>query len=153
MITIPPETAPFTDDLAGRLQALRSRSGKTLRELQSVTFASDSALSRYLSGRAVPPWKVVAALCEQAGSDPEELRLLWVRARAARRTRRSPARPLLELSAVEDHLSRISRAAAAAISEARARGDQVPEHLLTVLRSGADAADRLRVAQRLISSS
>ena len=148
---LPPEPSS-ADDLAGRLRSLRARSGKTLRELQSVTFASDSALSRYLSGRAVPPWNVVAALCEQAGVDSAGLRPVWTRARAARRTRRGPARPLVELSAVEGHLTRISTEVAAAINAARARGDQVPEHLLTVLRSGADAADRLRTARRLISS-
>jgi hypothetical protein len=149
----PPATASPTDELAGGLRSLQDRSGKTLRELQAVTFASDSALSRYLSGRIVPPWTVVVALCEEAGADQGELRALWVRARAARRIHPSPARPLLELNAVENHLGVISRVAAAAISEARSRGDQVPEHLLTVLRLGADAADRLRVAQRLISSS
>lgn len=153
MSSQPPETASPTEELAGGLRSLQDRSGKTLRELQAVTFASDSALSRYLSGRTVPPWKVVAALCEQAGADQGELWPLWVRARAARRAHRSPAGPLLELSTVESHLGRISLVAAAAISETRARGDQVPEHLLTVLRLGADAADRLRVAQRLISSS
>ncbi|MEQ4305395.1 helix-turn-helix transcriptional regulator [Plantactinospora sp. B6F1] len=153
MINQPSETASPTEDLAGGLRSLQDRSGKTLRELQSATFASDSALSRYLSGRIVPPWKVVAALCEQAGADQGELRPLWVRARAARRACRSSARPLRELSTVENHLGRISRVTADAISEARARGDQVPEHLLTVLRLSTDAANRLRVAQRLISSS
>lgn len=141
-----------TADLAARLRVLRERSGKTLRELQVITYASDSALSRYLSGRAIPPWKVVAALCEQAGTDPADLLRPWQRARAQKHSRRTPTRPLLELSAVEDHLARISAEVATAIHETRARGEQVPEHLLTVLRSGVDATNRLRAARRLISA-
>ena len=64
-----------------------------------------------------------------------------------------PTLPLLELHAVADHLSRICSEVASAIREVRARGEQVPEHLLAVQRSGTDAAVRLRAAQRLISSS
>lgn len=147
------DTTSIREELAVRLRALRALSGKTLRELQTVTYASDSALSRYLAGRAVPPWNVVAALSEQAGHDPVELQPLWQQARAQKRSRPAPAaRPLLELSAVEDHLDRISVEVATAIREARSRGEAVPEHLLTVLQSGADAALRLRTARRLISS-
>jgi transcriptional regulator with XRE-family HTH domain len=150
MINDPPESP--AEDLAERLRTLRDRSGKTLRELQVVTYASDSALSRYMSGRAIPPWNVVAALCEQTGEDPGALRQLWMRARSTRRLRKAPAHPLRELSAVEDHLVRISNEVKAAITEARARGDHNPEHLLSALRSGADASSRLAAARRLISS-
>ncbi|MFI6076960.1 helix-turn-helix domain-containing protein [Actinoplanes sp. NPDC051343] len=139
-------------EFAARLRDLRARSGLTLRELQAVTFASDSALSRYLTGRAVPPWTVVATLCEQVGVDAGELRPSWQRARAGRRTRVAPP-PLAELSAVEAHLISISDEVMVAIEETRARGDQVPRHLLAVQRSGADAVVRLRAARRLISPS
>jgi transcriptional regulator with XRE-family HTH domain len=138
-------------EFAARLRDLRARSGLTLRELQAVTFASDSALSRYLTGRAVPPWTVVATLCEQVGVDAGELRPSWQRARAGRRTRAAP--PLAELSAVEAHLISISDEVMVAIEETLARGDQVPRHLLAVQRSGADAVVRLRAARRLISPS
>jgi transcriptional regulator with XRE-family HTH domain len=154
MVAEPPEAEPILirDALAGRLRSLREQSGKTLRELQAVTYASDSALSRYLAGRAVPPWTVAAALCEQAGTDPAELLPLWRQARAQKRKRRAPARPLLELTTIEKHLARISTEVAAAIREAQARGETVPEHLLTALRLGADATTRLHAARRLISS-
>ncbi|BFU45530.1 helix-turn-helix domain-containing protein [Krasilnikovia sp. MM14-A1004] len=140
-------------DFAARLRSLRARSGMTLRELQAVTYASDSALSRYLAGRGVPPWKVVAAICEQAGADAAELRPHWERARAVRRGRVEPPPPLVELSAVEGHLARISDEVSTAIEETLARGDQVPRHLLAVQRSGADARVRLRAAQRLLKRS
>jgi len=124
-----------TQDFAARLRSLRVRSGMTLRELQAVTYASDSALSRYLAGRGVPPWTVVAALCEQAGADADELRPFWERARAARRDPRSSAPPTrAESRAVDDHLARLSREVSVAIAEIRARGDQVPGHLLAVQR-------------------
>jgi plasmid stability protein len=66
--------------LTAALRALRERSGKTLRELERVTNASDSALSRYLSGRTLPPWPVVDALCKSAGQDASRLRPLWAAA-------------------------------------------------------------------------
>ncbi|HEV7964223.1 MAG TPA: helix-turn-helix transcriptional regulator [Actinoplanes sp.] len=145
--------------LAAHLRATRDRSGKTLRELQVATFASDSALSRYLSGRTVPPWNVVAALCVQGDVDPEGLRPVWQRARAARHARIAPtvdqAPPLQAVremhSALAESITTIATEVAEAIRAVRARGEQVPEQLLTVQRTGADAADRLRAAQRLIS--
>ncbi|MEU4244098.1 helix-turn-helix transcriptional regulator [Actinoplanes sp. NPDC026619] len=141
-----------TPDFAARLRSLRARSGMTLRELQAVTYASDSALSRYLTGHSVPPWKVVAALCEQAGADAEELRPHWQKARAARRDPGGrPPPTLAELSAVDDHLACISHDVSAAIAETLARGDQVPGLLLAVQRAGAAAQARLHAAQRLLS--
>jgi transcriptional regulator with XRE-family HTH domain len=75
----------------------RDKSGKTLRQLQAATYVSDSALSRYLSGQTVPPWKAVQALCQACGTDPEELHEAWHAARAARyswrRTRQRPQEP------------------------------------------------------------
>ncbi|WP_442933583.1 helix-turn-helix domain-containing protein [Micromonospora sp. CPCC 206060] len=65
-------TGPSDRDLnalATELRLLRERSGMTLRELERHTYASDSALSRYLAGRALPPWEVVEALCRQGGGE------------------------------------------------------------------------------------
>jgi transcriptional regulator with XRE-family HTH domain len=70
--------------LAGELRRLQVRAGKSLRELARSTMSSDSALSRYFSGRVVPPWSVVQALCGTGEGDLEELRTLWNRARSAR---------------------------------------------------------------------
>ena len=75
---------PLVMALAGELRRLRGECGMSLRELERVTFSSDSALSRYLSGQTVPPWPVVEALCREVGSGPETLRGLWTAARAAR---------------------------------------------------------------------
>lgn len=50
--------------LAAELRELRKRSGKSLCELERPTLSSDSSLSRYLAGRALPPWPVVEALSE-----------------------------------------------------------------------------------------
>lgn len=72
------------DRLAAELRGLREASGKSLRELEKSTHASDSSLSRYLSGQALPPWPVVEALATVAGRDTEPLRTLWVAARQAR---------------------------------------------------------------------
>lgn len=66
--------------LAAELRAVRERSGKTLRELERLTNASDSALSRYLSGRTVPPWSVIESLCRVAGHDSRRLRSVWAAA-------------------------------------------------------------------------
>ncbi|MFG2044865.1 helix-turn-helix domain-containing protein [Dactylosporangium sp. NPDC048998] len=71
--------------LAASLRDLRDRSGCTLRELERLTFTSDSALSRYFTAKAVPPWRVMEALCHVAGADPEVYRVVWARARATSR--------------------------------------------------------------------
>ncbi|GGN45104.1 hypothetical protein GCM10011578_096720 [Streptomyces fuscichromogenes] len=65
------------DLLAERLRGMRERTGRSLRELQGSVHASDSSLSRYLSGRTVPPWSVVQRLGEAAREDPAALRPLW----------------------------------------------------------------------------
>lgn len=74
----------LTTELAAQLRDLRRRTGKTLRELERSTLSSDSSLSRYLAGRALPPWQVVAVLSEEGGGDGARLHDLWSRARQAR---------------------------------------------------------------------
>lgn len=74
----------LTMQLAAELRELRKRSGKSLRELERPTHTSDSSLSRYLAGKALPPWQVVQVLSEQGGGDSDELRRLWTRAATAR---------------------------------------------------------------------
>jgi transcriptional regulator with XRE-family HTH domain len=86
--------------LAGELRWLRGECRMSLRELERVTFSSDSALSRYLSGQTVPPWPVVEALCRTAGSDPERLRGLWTAARAARAGNRGRAGAAIAVAVV-----------------------------------------------------
>lgn len=80
----PSHAQRLTNELAAELRALRTRSGKSLRQLERPTFTSDSSLSRYLAGQSLPPWRVVEVLSEQGGGDPAELRPLWERASKAR---------------------------------------------------------------------
>lgn len=68
---------PAGPRLAAELRILRTRTGKSLKELEELVHASDSSISRYLSGRIVPPWPVVARLSRLAGDDPARLRPLW----------------------------------------------------------------------------
>ena len=68
--------------LAGELRLMRELSGRSLKDLESLTFVSDSSLSRYLSGRLLPPWPVVVALCRLVRRDPGDLQPLWDQARA-----------------------------------------------------------------------
>jgi transcriptional regulator with XRE-family HTH domain len=67
------------------LRNLRARAGKSLKELESEVHVSDSSLSRYFAGRAVPPWPVVEKLSALAGQDAEPLRPLWDEANRGRR--------------------------------------------------------------------
>ncbi|MFC0526113.1 helix-turn-helix domain-containing protein [Phytohabitans kaempferiae] len=83
----------LTIELAAQLRDLRRRTGKSLRELERSTLSSDSSLSRYLAGRALPPWQVVAVLCEEGGGDSARLHDLWSRARQARATARIGDQP------------------------------------------------------------
>ena len=80
--------APIGDDpsarLAAELRAAQGASGRSLRELQGDTHSSSSSLSRYLTGRSVPPWTVVEALSKLADRDPGALRPLWEAARKGR---------------------------------------------------------------------
>lgn len=77
--------------LVAELRRLRALAGLTLRELSLKVHVSDSSLSRYFTGQALPPWEVVAALADLGGSDPGEVRRLWEDARRARRQNRWPA--------------------------------------------------------------
>lgn len=74
----------LTGELAERLRDLRKRSGKSLRELERSTHSSDSSLSRYLAGHALPPWQVVEVLSDEGCGDSAVLRELWTRAWQAR---------------------------------------------------------------------
>jgi hypothetical protein len=84
---------PLLVTLAEELRAMREQCGLSLRQLEQLTFTSDSALSRHLAGRSLPPWSVVEALCRCSDRDPAELRVVWEGARQGqvRRRRRSKA--------------------------------------------------------------
>ncbi|WP_250008330.1 helix-turn-helix transcriptional regulator [Actinoplanes sp. M2I2] len=73
------------------LRRLRAGAGLTLRELSPAVHVSDSSLSRYFTGQALPPWAVVAALADLGGGDLARLRRLWEGARRTRRQSRWPA--------------------------------------------------------------
>ncbi|MFC1420988.1 ATP-binding protein [Streptacidiphilus cavernicola] len=79
---------PVGDDpsaqLAAELRATQAASGRSLRELEGDTHSSSSSLSRYLTGRSLPPWTVVEALCTLADHDAARLRPLWEAARKGR---------------------------------------------------------------------
>ena len=68
------------DELAARLRLLHELSGRGVRALARDADLSSSSLSRYLSGRTVPPWPAVVALCRLLKRDPRPLRPLWERA-------------------------------------------------------------------------
>jgi len=76
--------------LAGRLRKLRADTGFTLRELSRKVHVSDSSLSRYFAGQALPSWEVVQALADLAGADQGELRQHWESATQARKRARYP---------------------------------------------------------------
>ena len=78
---------------SARLREVRAATGKSLKELERLTAASDSSLSRYLSGAICPPWSVVELLCAAAGRDPATLREAWERADRQRAAARVPAPP------------------------------------------------------------
>jgi len=148
-MTVSPTAA--REVFARRLRDVRQQSGKSLRELQAATYASDSALSRYLSGKNVPPWNVVAAICDLAGTDPAELRQSWQLARASRRPGTpATAQTLRELhTTAATHLSHFADEIARSIQAARARGEQIPDPLLALEHHSAAAFHQLRAAQSL----
>jgi len=76
-----PGTESARDQLAQQLRELRVSTGRSLKELERVTAASDSSLSRYLKGTSLPPWSVVESLCRAAGREPAPMRELWQDAR------------------------------------------------------------------------
>lgn len=67
------------EELAARLRMLQELSGLGVRALAKDTGLSSSSLSRYLTGRTVPPWPAVVALCRLVKRDPRPLRPLWER--------------------------------------------------------------------------
>ncbi|MBM2618488.1 helix-turn-helix transcriptional regulator [Actinoplanes sp. LDG1-06] len=77
--------------LVAGLRALRAEAGLTLRELSLKVHVSDSSLSRYFAGQALPPWEVVAALADLGGGDHAGLRRLWEGAQRERKQSRWPA--------------------------------------------------------------
>ncbi|TYB62265.1 tetratricopeptide repeat protein [Nonomuraea sp. PA05] len=71
------------DELAARLRLIQELSGRGVRALARDANLSSSSLSRYLTGRTVPPWPAVIALCRLVRRDPRPLRPLWERASKA----------------------------------------------------------------------
>ncbi|WP_217552294.1 XRE family transcriptional regulator [Streptomyces sp. GbtcB6] len=73
MTRTPPECAR----LAAELRLLRARSGLSLSALAVESAYSKSSWQRYLTGRALPPWLAVRALCILANEPEPRLRALW----------------------------------------------------------------------------
>ncbi|MFD8817936.1 DUF2690 domain-containing protein [Streptomyces sp. NPDC059627] len=73
MTRTPPECAR----LAAELCLLRERSGLSLSALAVESAYSKSSWQRYLTGRALPPWLAVRALCILADEPEPRLRALW----------------------------------------------------------------------------
>jgi transcriptional regulator with XRE-family HTH domain len=74
---------PECAKLAAELRLLRERSGLTLAALAEESSYSKSSWQRYLSGRALPPWLAVRALCRLADEPEARLRALWELAESA----------------------------------------------------------------------
>ncbi|MFJ9631514.1 DUF2690 domain-containing protein [Streptomyces sp. NPDC101175] len=79
MTRIPPECVR----LAAELRLLRERSGLSLSALAVESAYSKSSWQRYLTGRALPPWLAVRALCVLAGEPEPRLRAVWELAETA----------------------------------------------------------------------
>jgi lambda repressor-like predicted transcriptional regulator len=62
------------------LRALYEKSGKSLRQLEHVTYISDSTIHRYLTRKTLPPWPVLECLVAALDGQKLEFRLLWERA-------------------------------------------------------------------------
>jgi tetratricopeptide (TPR) repeat protein/transcriptional regulator with XRE-family HTH domain len=69
--------------LVAQLAGIKELSGLSLRALARQSGLSSSSLSRYLTGRLVPPWEAVVALCRAVGRDPRPLRPVWAEAAKA----------------------------------------------------------------------
>src|SRR3954466_11950271 len=63
--------------LVAQLASIKELSGLSLRSLARESGLSSSSLSRYLTGRLVPPWEAVVALCRAVKRDPRPLRAGW----------------------------------------------------------------------------
>jgi len=68
------------EQLTAQLARIKELSGLSLRALAREADLSSSSLSRYLTGRLVPPWETVVALCRAVGRDPRPLRPVWAEA-------------------------------------------------------------------------
>ena len=85
--------------LAQEIQALRDRSGLSLGALAAETRYGKSSWARWSTGKALPPWRAVQALCALAQGAESELRALWALAesewsrRAVITVVRQPAAP------------------------------------------------------------
>lgn len=66
--------------LVSQLAQIKELSGLSLRALARDAGLSSSSLSRYLTGRLVPPWEAVVALCRVVHRDPRPLRPVWAEA-------------------------------------------------------------------------
>ena len=66
-----------------QLVRIKELSGLSLRALARQSGLSSSSLSRYLTGRLVPPWEAVVALCRSVGRDPRPLHAVWAEAAKA----------------------------------------------------------------------
>jgi tetratricopeptide (TPR) repeat protein/transcriptional regulator with XRE-family HTH domain len=71
------------EQLVFQLARIKELSGLSLRALAGRSGLSSSSLSRYLTGRLVPPWETVVALCRVVGRDPRPLRAVWAEAAKA----------------------------------------------------------------------
>ncbi|WP_231933433.1 ATP-binding protein [Micromonospora coxensis] len=71
------------EQLVAQLSRIKELSGLSLRALARQAGLSSSSLSRYLTGRLVPPWDAVVALCRAVGRDPRPLRAVWAEASRA----------------------------------------------------------------------
>jgi transcriptional regulator with XRE-family HTH domain len=69
--------------LVAQLARIKEMSGLSLRALAQQAGLSSSSLSRYLTGRLVPPWEAVVALCRVVRRDPRPLRAIWAEAAKA----------------------------------------------------------------------
>jgi tetratricopeptide (TPR) repeat protein/transcriptional regulator with XRE-family HTH domain len=69
--------------LVAQLARIKELSGLSLRALAAKAGLSSSSLSRYLTGRLVPPWDAVVALCRVVARDPRPLRAMWAGAAKA----------------------------------------------------------------------
>ncbi|MEY9863002.1 tetratricopeptide (TPR) repeat protein/transcriptional regulator with XRE-family HTH domain [Catenulispora sp. GAS73] len=73
----PMRIPPASTHLAAEIRALRERAGLSLAALATETRYSKSSWARWLTGKAVPPWHAVHALCALAGGIDTDLRALW----------------------------------------------------------------------------
>ncbi|MFI7143795.1 ATP-binding protein [Nonomuraea sp. NPDC050022] len=71
------------EHLTAQLTQIKELSGLSVRALARQAGLSSSSLSRYMTGRLVPPWEAVVALCRVVARDPRPLRTMWVEASKA----------------------------------------------------------------------